>query len=387
MIALPLALVAGSTWRLRVTGRETTWALTEVRFFAHQNCTGKLAVSNVEASGVDARSSRMAMIVHPSKAFDGSSFGYWKGKGDYCGDMWIAADLPMEAPGCVEIYQSYGGVSVTHVAFELWASPDWLTVDVFGPLEECPRNVLNCCPGFDDVLDKSSGCDARKGQGVSAFPVAFASATAYDRALTCPLPSSPPPSPPPPAPPPTPSPPPAGPPGQVWVDVVVPAGVAKGACFEVTVADAGLIQACVPAGAAPGDLIHVLARQLLPPSPALPPSVPPGSSGGIVGTTSNVAESDDNSASVTGLAVGFGLVCCCAFVLLYIVLSQGYFGRKSRLTELSYSFKAGPSFGFKSFHRGGGGPPSPSTFSPALAAKQELPVEPKTEMPVRSDAL
>jgi len=318
-----------SSWRLRVSGvppLEDVWALTEVRFFEHENCTGLLSTSNIDSSGVSASSPRLAQLVRADKAFDGSTFSYWKGEPDHCGDLWIAADLQVRAPGCVEIYQSFG-VDVQQVSLEKYKEPQWLTVAQVAPLEACPSNVNNCCLGFDDVDDSASSCAATPGRGVTTFLANWSGRVAYPPAATCNFPSIPPPSPPPPMSPPGPGLPPAAPPSELWVETVVPSGLDVGDCYEELVGNV-TIRVCVPAGAAAGDTIRTLAQQLLPPSPPPVPSPPPGAGEEYnldddPGSNIELGEDDDSCTSAkAGLGVALGLMTLVAVVLALALLRE-----------------------------------------------------------------
>lgn len=330
IVPSPLGLrQTSSTWRLRVTGvppLETVWALTEVRFFQHENCTGLLSTSNIDSSGVSASSPRLAQLVRADKAFDGSTFSYWKGEPDHCGDMWIAADLQVRAPGCVEVYQSFG-VDVQQISLEKYKEPQWLTVAEVAPLEACPRNVNNCCLGFDDVEDSASACADTPGQGVTTFQPNWNGRIAYPPASTCNFPSIPPPSPPPPMAPPGPGSPPAAPPSELWVETVVPPGLNAGDCYEELTGNV-TVRICVPADATAGDSIRTLAQQLLPPSPPPGPSPPPS-----VGTdydldddpgSNQEAIDDDDSCTSTmvGLGVALGIMTFIALLLAVALVKE-----------------------------------------------------------------
>jgi hypothetical protein len=333
VLAAPVAAV--STWRLRATNgndRDAVWGLAEVRFFEHTNCTNTLRISSVTASGTAGSSQQLRQIFRPQKAFDRSSFSYWKGVPDGCGELWIAVELEVEAPGCIEVYQS-SGLDAPGVALEVFAdlppTPNWRVVTTHSPLLGCPTTIGDCCPIFDDAVNKPSGCDI----GVSLFPVpAFSTAADYDPWNTCEYPAYPPPSPPPPKIPPRPGRPPAAPPGEVYVAATIPAGLAEGEGFYMEIETAqGTRQVfvTVPVGAAPGDSVQVLATVVTPPSSPSPPSEPPaaGVNGQIADTDADISGGDVDAGVLTGLGIGLGLLAACVIAMFLYIL---YMKRKQR---------------------------------------------------------
>lgn len=324
-LSLAHSSYAFSTWRVRVTSSQTTWALTELRFFKEQNCTSPLSVldDDVFSSGVSAPGWQ-ASTVHPKKAVDGSVTSYWKGAPDNCGALWLAVNLEVESPGCVEIYQSYG-VDVERVSVERYVDSDWLYVADYGGLAKCPKNVYDCCPSFDSSSGHASGCTDEL-MGVTTIVVDYSSLDAFDPAPTCKFPSMPPPLPPqpyiPPRPSPQPSPPapPFAPPGMIWVWTTVPEGKTPGECYiqemeeDEDDAQSGTISICVPDGASPGDVLYLTAKSIFPPAP--PPETP------IIDVEGMIADGENDSAysAVTGLAVSLGVAISFMMALLMYVL-------------------------------------------------------------------
>lgn len=325
LVPAPLGLrETSSTWRLRVTGvppLETAWALTEVRFFEHENCTGLLSTSNIDSSGVSASSPRLAQLVRAEKAFDSSIQNYWKGEPDHCGDLWIAADLQVRAPGCVEVYQSFG-VDVQQIALEKFKDPQWLTVAQVAPLQACPTNVNNCCVSFNNVDDSASQCGFDQADGVTTFPANWSGQVEYPPASTCNFPSIPPPSPPPPMSPPGPGSPPAAPPSELWVETVVPSGIGAGDCFEEIVGNT-TVRICVPVGAVAGDSIRTLGQQLLPPSSPPVPSPPQANLVEDLGSNVESGEDDEGCTSAqAGLGAALALMTLVAMLLALALMRE-----------------------------------------------------------------
>lgn len=332
-----------STWRLRAINPTTLeWGVTEVHFFQHTNCTGLLSVTAATASDTAGSNPQLKQIVRPSKAFDGSSFSYWKGDVDHCGDLWLAAELGVQSPGCVEVYQATG-LNQPAVALELFTdippTADWRMVKTFSPLASCPASVGNCCPFFDNsrTTDAASGCGATMGVSQIIVP-AFGAPADLTLTDTCPYPSYPPPSPPPPALPPSPGSPPAAPPGGLWISTTVPAGLSAGDTFEAAGPDGGKLLVLVPAGASAGDSIRVVATVVVPPAAPSPQSPSPSAPGttsvggvdGIVDSSADISggDGDQDTSLIAGMGVALALLG--ALVLLmgaYICYTRRKYGR------------------------------------------------------------